>query len=90
MEQVRSAAAMAGYVDVEKLLFDAAREFHAAETPLKLDDAWRGLVAPIYDQLSEQTLSILHSLYSLNMTVKLNSGVSEKLARMGGPPNVPA
>lgn len=77
MEQVRSAAAMAGYVDAERLLFDAAREFHAADTPMELDDTWRRIVAPVYDQLSEQTLSILHSLYSLNMAVKLNVGVSQ-------------
>jgi hypothetical protein len=70
MDEVRSAAAQAGMVDVELLIYEAAQKFHAVETPEELDMEWKRLVRPVYDQLGERALSILHSLYSLNLMAK--------------------
>jgi len=68
-EQIRSAAAQAGVIDTELLIFEAAAAFHAAKTPEELDAEWKSRIRPAYDQLSERSLSILTSLYGLNATI---------------------
>lgn len=69
MSEVRSAAAQAGHIDTEMLLFEAAAAFHDAKTLVELDAQWARLVRPAYTQLSEQSLGILNHLYGLNCTV---------------------
>ena len=68
-EQVRSAAAQAGCIDTELLIFEAAKAFHEAKTGEELDAEWKSRIRPAYDQLSERSLSILSSLYGLNSTI---------------------
>jgi len=65
----RSAAAQAGYVDVELLLFSCAKAFGQAKSWEDLDAAWKDLVKPVQGQLSDTALSILESLFALNLTV---------------------
>lgn len=69
MSEVRSAAAQAGHIDTEMLLFEAAAAFHGAKTQQALDAEWARLVRPAYSQLSEQSIRILNHLYGLNCTV---------------------
>jgi hypothetical protein len=69
LTEIRSAAAQAGIVDSELLIFEAAKAFHNAQTQLRLDAEWAALVRPAYDQLSERSLAILNHLYGLNSTV---------------------
>lgn len=69
MEEVRSAAAQAGYVDVEKLIHHAAQQFATAESCEQLDEIWRQLVRPVYNQLSEDALAILSRLFNLNLSL---------------------
>ena len=69
IEEVRSAAAMAGCVDPERLIHSVAGALRAAKTTRELDDVWAAHVRPAYSQLSETTLSILNHLYAVNYTV---------------------
>lgn len=68
MDEVRTAAAMSGHVDPERLLHDAAKAFSRADSPEALDAEWRRMVAPVYSQLGEDTLSLLSRLHALNLT----------------------
>jgi ATP-dependent protease HslVU (ClpYQ) ATPase subunit len=68
-EEVRSAAAQAGMIDVELLIFEAAGAFHSAKTSDDLDAEWAKRVRPAYDQLSERALGILHHMYATNATL---------------------
>ena len=73
MSDVRSAAAMAGCIDTEKLIHSVACALRSAKTPKELDDVWKAHIPPVYDQISETTLSILGHLYAVNHTV-IHSG----------------
>ena len=73
MSEVRSAAAMAGYVDSEQLIHSVACALRSAKTAKELDDVWKAHVPQVYDQISETTLSILSHLYAVNHTV-IHSG----------------
>lgn len=65
----RSAATQAGFVDVELLLFSAAKAFGQAQNSEELDKCWAELVKPVQDQLSDTALSILESLFALNLSL---------------------
>lgn len=65
----RSAAAQAGFVDVELLMFSCAKAFGNAKTGEELDACWRDMVKPVQDQLSDTALSILESLFALNLSL---------------------
>ena len=67
MEEVRSAAAMAGYCDPMKVIHDCSVAFHAAKTPEELDEAWKLLAAPVYSQLSEQEHGVIERLHALTL-----------------------
>ena len=69
MGQVRSAAAQAGFIDPELLIFEAAGAFAKAKEQAALDAEWATRVRPAYDQISEKTLAILNHLYGLNATL---------------------
>jgi hypothetical protein len=69
MEPVRSAAAQAGYVDVELLMHSAANAFRKATTLDELEEAWASLIKPVEDQLSANAMGILESLFSLNLSI---------------------
>lgn len=56
-------------VDVELLIFEAAKAFHAARTREQLDAEWAARVRPAYDHLSEKSLAILTHLFGLNSTL---------------------
>lgn len=67
--EARSAAAQAGCIDTELLIFEAAKAFHEARTREQLDSEWASRVRPAYDQLSEKSLAILTHLFGLNSTL---------------------
>jgi len=69
MSEVRSAAAMAGHVDVELLIFETARALSAVKTEEDLEREWKARVPPVYDQLSPNALSILSNIHGLNLTI---------------------
>jgi hypothetical protein len=66
---VRSAAAMAGYVDVELLIHTAAGSFARAKTLDELDAHWDKLVKPAEAQLSDKAMGILENMHSLNLAI---------------------
>ena len=69
MSEVRSAAAMAGVVDVELLIHECAGAFARAKTMDELDKAWNDRVKPVESQLSHKSLGILEALHSLNLAI---------------------
>jgi hypothetical protein len=69
MSEVRSAAAMAGYVDVELLIHTAAGAFARAKTMDELEQHWDKLVKPAEAQLSDKAMGILENMHSLNLAI---------------------
>jgi glutathione peroxidase-family protein len=69
MEQVRSAAAMAGYADPMKLVQDMAQACNMAKTHAELDEVWKRYVTPVYEQLDEDVIRLLWSIYAKNATI---------------------
>jgi len=65
----RSAAAQAGYVDVELLIHECAKEFSQAKSWEELDEIWDRLVKPAQSQLSETALRIIERIFSSNLTI---------------------
>ena len=67
-EETRSAAAMAGQCDEQRLIFDTSAAFTAAQCNADLDDVWRNYVAPVEAQISDETHELLSRLYSLRLS----------------------
>ena len=69
MAEVRSAAAQAGFIDPEQLIYDCAGAFSRAETAEVLDREWATRVRPVADQLTDQSLGILERIFSLKLSL---------------------
>lgn len=65
MSEPRSAAAMAGVCDEQRLIHEASRAFAQAETIPQLEDAWARYVAPVEASIGAETLDILTRLCDL-------------------------
>jgi hypothetical protein len=68
MSEVRSAAAMAGVCDEQRLIHDASAAFTRSEKRCDLDSAWRDYVYPVWEQIDGETQDILSRLYSLRLS----------------------
>lgn len=68
MSKVRSAAAMAGVCDEQRLIHDASAAFTRSEKRGDLDSAWRDYVAPVWEQIDCETQDILSRLYSIRLS----------------------
>lgn len=62
MGEIRSAAAMSGHCDEQRLEFDVSRALNRAKTEAELAEVFRVYVDPVEAQISDETYSLLTRL----------------------------
>ena len=77
MDEVRSAAAMAGHIDVERLIDEAAEAMRRAKSQTELHVAYETFVKPVSSQIGGKMLRVLGCIHDIKLALLICQGIGQ-------------